>query len=272
MKYLVVAVVMVALVGLILPAAQADDASMAAQAAVAAMHESLVNQNGEPTAELQKLVISSENAASAESNTLMLLEMVSLLSARVAPGADTSADGVTTVTITPRPIKFVMVRDGDAWKVDLRATMAALPEATRQAVEKMGTEQQTPAVSPPATGGATATVGEVNDNTFSDQVLKTPGWVMVDFSASWCEPCQQLAPVLKAMAPEYAGKLRFLSLDIDKSPKTNNANHVDGWPTLIIFHNGQVVGRWDEGYAEADRLKPWIDGVLKGTAAPTGDR
>ena len=274
MKHVLLAMGMVALLGLMLPAAGADEPSTAAQAALAAMHDSLVLQNGEPTAELMKLVAASENETSAESNTLILLEMVSLLEARVASGAATSAEGVTTVTLTPRPIKLVMVQEGGAWKVDLKATLAGLPEGTRQAIAKLGTEQELTQEPPPGTPvaqEAPAAVGEVTDKTFEAQVTKSQGWVLVDFWEDGCGWCDMLAPVLKALAPQYAGKPRFLALNSGKSPQTTAAYNVNGFPTMVIFQNGLVAGR-HEGYLAAGPLKAWIDGVLKGTAAPTDDR
>ena len=45
----------------------------------------------------------------------------------------------------------------------------------------------------------------INDENF-DEIVKTDLPVMVDFGATWCGPCQHLAPIVEELATEYEGK------------------------------------------------------------------
>lgn len=86
-------------------------------------------------------------------------------------------------------------------------------------------------------------VHEVNDLNFDDQVLKSDTPVLVDFTATWCGPCRQIAPLIDQVADEYEGKLKVTKLDIDDSPATAQKFGIRGVPTLYVFKGGQVVAQ-----------------------------
>jgi thioredoxin 1 len=86
-------------------------------------------------------------------------------------------------------------------------------------------------------------VHEVNDLNFDDQVLKADVPVLVDFTATWCGPCRQIAPLIDQVAEEYAGKVKVTKLDIDDSPATAQKYGIRGVPTLYVFKSGQLVAQ-----------------------------
>ena len=65
--------------------------------------------------------------------------------------------------------------------------------------------------------------------------------VLVDFWASWCGPCQSIAPVLEQLANEYNGKLLVVKVDTDAEQALAQQYGVRSLPTMMIFRDGQIV-------------------------------
>ena len=87
-----------------------------------------------------------------------------------------------------------------------------------------------------------------NTLTFTDanwetEVLKSDTPVLVDFWATWCGPCRQIAPAIDALATENLGKVKIGKLDVDSNGSTAMRYQVRGIPTLLLFKGGQVVGQ-----------------------------
>src|SRR5688572_19506062 len=78
-----------------------------------------------------------------------------------------------------------------------------------------------------------------NDLNFEAEVLASGVPVLVDFTATWCGPCKQLAPIVDQLATELDGKVKVGQLDVDESPLTAGKYGVRGVPTVMIFKNGE---------------------------------
>ena len=81
----------------------------------------------------------------------------------------------------------------------------------------------------------------VNDSNFDQMVLQSKRPVLVDLWATWCKPCQMIAPILDELAEEYDGRVNFVKLDVDQNPKTAARYGIKSIPTLLIFKNGEPV-------------------------------
>ncbi|MEU0599109.1 thioredoxin domain-containing protein [Streptomyces sp. NPDC006393] len=86
-----------------------------------------------------------------------------------------------------------------------------------------------------------AGVAEVTDADFEAEVLGADLPVLVQFTAEWCGPCRQLAPVLGQIAFEEGDRLKIVQLDVDRNPGTTLAYGVLGTPTLMVFRDGEPV-------------------------------
>ncbi|WP_448136266.1 thioredoxin [Stenotrophomonas rhizophila] len=79
--------------------------------------------------------------------------------------------------------------------------------------------------------------------TFETEVLQkslqTP--VLVDFWASWCEPCKTLGPMLEKLAAEYHGSFELAKVDVDAEQQIAAAFQIRSVPTVFLVKGGQLV-------------------------------
>lgn len=101
----------------------------------------------------------------------------------------------------------------------------------------------------------------VNDLTFDDEVVKSSVPVLVDFSATWCQPCRAIAPLVGQLATEYDGRVKVTTVDIDESPGVAQKYRIRGVPTLLMIKDGQVVGT-QVGAVPKAKIQALIDGAL----------
>jgi thioredoxin len=81
----------------------------------------------------------------------------------------------------------------------------------------------------------------VTDESFADEVLGSDKPVLVDFWATWCGPCKQVAPVLEEIASAHAEKITIAKMDIDQNSKTAREYEIMSIPTMILFAGGEPV-------------------------------
>ncbi len=84
---------------------------------------------------------------------------------------------------------------------------------------------------------------EITDADFEKLVLQAEVPVLVDIFTSWCQPCKILVPVLEKSAERFAGRIKFLKLNIEGNSAVGIRYRVQAVPTLILFQNGQEVAR-----------------------------
>ncbi|MDI9638604.1 thioredoxin [Kamptonema cortianum] len=78
---------------------------------------------------------------------------------------------------------------------------------------------------------------------FDAEVLKSDVPVLVDFWATWCRPCLQIAPYVEEIASEVAGKAKVFKVDVDQNQELTTQNNVMSIPALIVFKDGKEVDR-----------------------------
>ena len=102
---------------------------------------------------------------------------------------------------------------------------------------------------------------------FYTEVLQAKTPVVVDFYADTCIACKMLAPTLESLSKEYDQRVKFVKVEITESPGLAESYRISGTPTVILFVEGEPVGKWlgnkpGEAYRDvldktlADKLMP----------------
>jgi len=88
---------------------------------------------------------------------------------------------------------------------------------------------------------------------FDDLLASADLPMLVDFYATWCGPCQMMAPILEQVSAQTQGKMKIAKVDTDRYPKLASQHQIHALPTLVLFKQGKPVERI-EGVLPADQL------------------
>jgi thioredoxin 1 len=76
-----------------------------------------------------------------------------------------------------------------------------------------------------------------------NQIIQSDQPVLVDFFATWCGPCQMLAPILQDVKANLGERISIIKIDVDKNQAVAAQYQVRGVPTMILFQNGKPLWR-----------------------------
>jgi putative thioredoxin len=103
---------------------------------------------------------------------------------------------------------------------------------------------------------------DVTEQTFQAEVLDRSMTVPVvlDFWATWCQPCTQLSPILERMAEDDAGAWVLARIDVDANQRLSQAAQVQSIPTVHVVWQGQLVPGFTGALPEA-QVRAFLDQV-----------
>lgn len=146
--------------------------------------------------------------------------------------------------------------------------MSAMAAITAEVVqcEQCGKKNRVPAAGTgtPKCGNCGAPlpwIADADDATFAEVVEQADLPVLVDLWAPWCGPCRMVSPVLETLARRYAGRVKLVKVNVDRSPEISRRFSVQAVPTLLLTDHGQVIAR-QAGAAPEPALRQWLDNAL----------
>lgn len=93
--------------------------------------------------------------------------------------------------------------------------------------------------------------------TFND-IISSDQLVLVDFFATWCQPCKMMHPILEQLKAAVGDKLRIIKVDVDKHNEIAAQYRIQSVPTLMLFRNGEVLYR-NSGMMDKAELMALLD-------------
>ena len=97
----------------------------------------------------------------------------------------------------------------------------------------------------------------VDESSFKKEVLENKEPVLVDFFAEWCPPCKAYAPSFERVSAKFAGRAKFVKLDVDKAQAIAQEYGVMSIPTTILFKGGKPIANFVGAMGDAG-LDKWI--------------
>lgn len=83
---------------------------------------------------------------------------------------------------------------------------------------------------------------QIKMETFKD-VISGAQLVLVDFFATWCQPCEMMHPILEQVKEVSGDRIRIIKVDVDKYGETASQYGIQSVPTLMLFRHGEVLWR-----------------------------
>lgn len=80
----------------------------------------------------------------------------------------------------------------------------------------------------------------LTEDNFTEEVLNSDKPVLVDFWASWCGPCQMLAPAIAEIADEH-NEIKVGKVNVDEQPNLATQFGVQSIPMVVLFKDGKAV-------------------------------
>ena len=112
----------------------------------------------------------------------------------------------------------------------------------------------------------------ITDENFEKETNSTDKFVLVDFFATWCEPCSVLGPILEKVVKEFPAqggpasggkdKITLIKANVDDVPQNAQKFGVEKIPMVVLLKNGKLISSF-VGVVPENTIKEWLENAIK---------
>ncbi|MBQ9253995.1 MAG: thioredoxin [Bacteroidales bacterium] len=84
---------------------------------------------------------------------------------------------------------------------------------------------------------------QITDENFSTFLAEEKKLIVLDCGATWCGPCQHIAPIIDELAKEYEGKAEVCKADVDECSSVTSQFMIRNVPTVLFIKEGKVLDK-----------------------------
>ena len=104
---------------------------------------------------------------------------------------------------------------------------------------------------------------EITGRDFNKEVLGCDVPVFACFTTEWCQPCYATCLIADQLTREYDGVVKFVRLDMEKSPEIAERYHIIAVPTILLFQNSRPAKRL-LGFQDRNSLRILLSSATSG--------
>lgn len=101
----------------------------------------------------------------------------------------------------------------------------------------------------------------ITDDNFDKEISSTDKFVLVDFFATWCEPCTVLGPIIEKVAEQFKDKVILVKANVEKFPKSARKFEVESIPRVVLFKDGKAINGF-VGLIPEKTIKEWLENAI----------
>lgn len=110
--------------------------------------------------------------------------------------------------------------------------------------------------------GKIISMTNLTSETFEELITKSELPVIVDFWATWCQPCKMITPILMDMAEKFKGQVNIVKCNVDEQPQLAGEYAIRSVPTMMFFYKGDVIHQ-TVGFSGRNALEAEINYAIK---------
>ena len=102
----------------------------------------------------------------------------------------------------------------------------------------------------------------ITNENVEQEINKSTLPVVLDVYATWCGPCQQMAPIFEELEKELGSKCKFLKLNVDEAREISIQYGITSVPTFVFIKDGEIKHK-ETGYMNKNDLRSKIENFIE---------